>query len=170
MGLTSDYKECDERQEMLDIVRQAEELAYSTDWRKTAKTMRELRNKFNSFNLSDDDSLAVRFRIAQQTFMDRRADYFSRGNHNKGSNLQGELSDLEQQAAKLRESIQYCHNTLKDFKNRRANLDKSSDQTSIESFINESCKEVEDDIAQKTESLKFIESQMVMLSSSFCGP
>jgi hypothetical protein len=155
---------------MLDIVRQAEELAYSTDWRQTAKAMRGLRNQFNSFNLSDDDSLSVRFRIAHQIFMDRRADHFSRGNHNKGSNLQGELSDLEQKAAELRESIQYCHSTLKDFKNRLSNLDKSSDQTSIESFINESCRDIEEDIAKKSDSLQFVESQILMLSSSFCGP
>jgi hypothetical protein len=155
---------------MLDIVRQAEELAYSTDWRKAAKAMRGLRNQFHTFNLADDDSHAVRFRIAQQVFMDRRADYFSRGNHNKGSNLQDELSVLQQKAAELRESIQYCHGTIKDFKNRRNDLDKSSDQTPIESFINESCRDVEEDIAQKTAYLQLVESQIVMLSSSFCGP
>jgi hypothetical protein len=155
---------------MLGIVREAEELAYSTDWRKTAKAMRGLRNKFHTFNLADDDTLMVRFRIAQQVFMDRRADYFSRGNHNKGSNLQSELSVLEKKAAELRESIQYCHKTIEDFKIRRTNLDKSIDQTSIESFINESCRDVEEDIMQKTVSLQLVESQIVMLSSSFCGP
>ncbi|MBF0379628.1 MAG: hypothetical protein HQL69_01340 [Magnetococcales bacterium] len=155
---------------MLDIVRQAEELAYSTDWRKTAKAMRGLRQQFHALNLADDDSLSIRFRIAQQTFMDRRADYFSRGNHNKGSNLQDELSDLQHKAEELRVSIQNCHNTIKDLQNRRNNLDRDVDQSSIETFINESCREVEEDISQKTASLQLIESQIVMLSSSFCGP
>jgi hypothetical protein len=156
--------------EMVDHVRKIEELAYSTQWRETARTMRELRHQFKDFDLADSDPLAVRFRIAQQTFMDRRADFYSRGNDRKGAGLSDKLVALQIKAAELRESIQYCHSTLKDFQDRRAKLDSSESSDSIEAFIAESCREVEADIAAKTESLQQVEDEMTILTTSYCGP
>jgi|SaaInl8_120m_RNA_FD_contig_31_457041_length_1428_multi_10_in_0_out_0_2 Mg2+ and Co2+ transporter CorA len=155
--------------EFIDIVRQAEELAYSSEWRTTAKTMRKLRHQLQSMKLHDVDSWMVRFRIAQQIFMDRRADFYVRGNRSKGADLQKRLAILQQKAGELRESIQYCHNTIKEFQKKSATLEGDENRASIDAFISESCGEVNADIEKKNTKLLAVEEEIVSLSSRFCS-
>ncbi len=157
-------------QQLADIVRRTEELAYSTEWRQTALTMRELRRQFQALQPDDNDSWAVRFRLAQQTFMDRRSDFYTRGNRHKGADLRFKVADLQQRAGELRESIQYCHQTIKDYQQQEADLPDGDNRASIAAFIAESCREVNRDIELKTATLTKVEEEIVILSTRFCSP
>lgn len=169
MSVQEDVEEGGNWREILAVVREAEELAYSEEWRSTAKTMRLLRRQMQEFNLFDSDSMQVRFRIAHQIFMDRRADFYEKGNRKKGAHLQGGLAALQKKAGELRESIQFCRNTIKEYHKKRDALFGDPKRQSIENFIDDSCKEVNTDIENKTARLLDVEKEIVMMSTRYCS-
>jgi hypothetical protein len=152
------------------IIREAEKLSDSTDWRQTAKEMRSLRDRMQTIDAEPTSEQATRFRIAQQIFMDRRAEFFAQGNIEKRASIIKSASFLQQQISQLQESIDCCDKTLADFNQQLAAIDKQEHQEQIKQFIKESVATLEDDILQQKEKLDIIEEEIHRQSSYYCGP
>ncbi|CAN5584350.1 DUF349 domain-containing protein [soil metagenome] len=73
-----------------DLVRQAEQLSTSDDWRETADALKELMNQWKAApraNRSLEDSLWKRFRAAQDSFFERRSGVFAERDAEQAQNL-----------------------------------------------------------------------------------
>jgi hypothetical protein len=73
-----------------DLVRRAEQLSTSDDWRETADALKELMNQWKAApraNRSLEDSLWKRFRAAQDSFFERRSGVFAERDAEQAQNL-----------------------------------------------------------------------------------
>lgn len=73
-----------------DLVRQAEELAGSDDWRETAAALKDLMAKWKDApraNRATEDALWRRFRAAQDAFFERRSGVFAERDAEQAQNL-----------------------------------------------------------------------------------
>lgn len=154
------------------LVRQAETLAYSNDWRNTARTMRHMRRQWQEIESAGEfqnDQLSIRFRLALQTFLDRRADYFQRGHQAKGVRIQEKITEIQRQSHLLRDSIQKHRNTLQDYDSKRQSLVSQPHRKEVESFIHESIQAVSQEMENQEQELQALEQEIQTLTTQFHG-
>jgi hypothetical protein len=85
-----------------DLVRQAEELAKSDDWRETADALKGLMAQWKvapRANRSTEDALWKRFRAAQDGFFERRSGVFAERDAEQAQNLKEKESIIAEAAA-----------------------------------------------------------------------
>ncbi|MBF0626781.1 MAG: hypothetical protein HQL91_01030 [Magnetococcales bacterium] len=158
--------------ELASLLERAESLAWSTDWRQTAKEMRLLRERWSLLEQQSFSSLErewiTRFRAAQQTFMDRRADYFQQGNLRKGSGLIAHLEQKQESVIQLKEEIQNGYVALQEFEARlQATPDDGHAMPAIRAFIGDSIVDLKEEIQRKERDLARIERSMMATSNRY---
>ncbi|MBF0261771.1 MAG: hypothetical protein HQL97_08070 [Magnetococcales bacterium] len=156
--------------EVMGLVERAEALAWSTEWRKGAKEFRQLRERWEKLERTSPDwsrELTTRFRAAQQTFMDRRADYFNRGNLRKGSGLLEQLEGKQGDVERLKEALNGYHAALRDFSQRLAETPVEGHGMAIRAFIGESITTLQTEIQRKERDLAKLERSMLEISTRY---
>ena len=172
MVMVMQYAAPENQDEKESLVRQAETLAYSTDWRDTARTMRALRRRWRQIEVGGEfqnDPLSIRFRLALQTFLDRRAEHFQRAHQEKGKRISEQLTENQEQAALLLASIQSYQRTLRDYEEKLNHVEQQDRSESIKSFIVASIHSVQDEIDDKERQLKAFEKEALHFSTLFHG-
>ncbi|MBF0418187.1 MAG: hypothetical protein HQL86_08065 [Magnetococcales bacterium] len=158
------------RPEVVGLVERAEALAWSTEWRKGAKEFRQLRERWEFLEHTAPGwsrELTSRFRAAQQTFMDRRADYFNRGNIRKGAGLMEQLEGKRVEIERLKEDLNGYHTALKDFGVRLASTPTDGHGQSIRAFIGESITTLQAEIQRKERDLAKLERSTAEISARY---
>ncbi|GAB0057176.1 hypothetical protein SIID45300_01499 [Candidatus Magnetaquicoccaceae bacterium FCR-1] len=156
--------------EVVGLVERAEALAWSTEWRKGAKEFRQLRERWEILEHTSPGwarELTTRFRAAQQTFMDRRADFFNRGNIRKGAGLLDQLEGKQVDMERLTEELNGYHAALRDFSRRLAETSMEGHGLAIRAFIGESITNLQAEIQRKERDLAKLERSMVEISSRY---
>lgn len=154
------------------LVRQAEELAYSTDWRSAARLMRHLRLRWRQVTAGDEfqnDPMSIRFRLALQAFLDRRAEFFQQGHREKGERLRAQIDEKQQRVGRLRESLQSYRVTLQDFEAKLKNVDQQERGEVIKAFIVDSILAVRGEIERQEGQLQALSEEMARLGALFHG-
>ncbi|MCW2541756.1 MAG: hypothetical protein JWN95_3481 [Frankiales bacterium] len=85
-----------------ELVKQAEELAASDDWRETANALKELMNQWKlapRANRKTEDALWQRFRAAQDRFFERRSGVFAERDAEQTQNLKEKEAIISEAAA-----------------------------------------------------------------------
>lgn len=85
-----------------DLVRQAEELAGSENWRETAAALKDLMGKWKAApraNRGTEDALWKRFRAAQDAFFEHRSGVFAERDAEQAQNLKEKESVIAEAAA-----------------------------------------------------------------------
>ncbi|NGZ06315.1 MAG: hypothetical protein G8237_08155 [Magnetococcales bacterium] len=156
--------------EVAELVNQAESLAWSDDWRKTAKEMRQLRERWEQLERECqewDREWTTRFRAAQQTFMDRRADYFSQGNVRKGAGLIEQLDGKQEQIIQLKQEIRGYYQSLREFEERLQTTGSEGHGLAIRAFIGDSIVALQEEIQRKERALQKMERTMLEVTGRY---
>ena len=85
-----------------DLVRQAEELSGSEDWRETASALKDLMSKWKAApraNRGTEDALWKRFRAAQDAFFEHRSGVFAERDAEQAQNLKEKESVIAEAAS-----------------------------------------------------------------------
>ncbi|MBF0439642.1 MAG: hypothetical protein HQL93_11040 [Magnetococcales bacterium] len=152
------------------LVDRAESLAFSSDWIKTARIMRSLLQKWNELEFLQknmDDELTRRFRAAQQTFMERRAEYFYQGNLRKGAGLMSQLEDKQKKIIALKNDIFKTLQALHDFERQLQDIADSEHEISIRAFILESIHFLNQEILTKEKRLTRLEQTTELTTNRY---
>ncbi|MEO5345551.1 MAG: DUF349 domain-containing protein [Magnetococcus sp. YQC-9] len=156
--------------EIAGLVERAEALAWSTEWRKGAREMRQLRERWELLERSSGGwarEWTTRFRAAQQTFMDRRADYFNQGNLRKGSGLLEQLDEQQKTVMRLKEELAGYLAALNDFESQLNATPVEGHGMAIRAFIGESIANLHAEIQRKTRELNKLERSIVEISTRY---
>ncbi|MBF0339405.1 MAG: hypothetical protein HQL95_00400 [Magnetococcales bacterium] len=157
-------------QEVVAIVERVEALAWTEEWRDAAREMRVLRERWQVLEgqLPDwDRELTTRFRAAQQTFMDRRADYYQRGNVRKGTGLMERLEKKQADVVRIKEELQGYYDSLADFETRMNATPLEGHGVAIRAFIGESIAALQEEIGRKEGELDRLERTIPEISSRY---
>jgi hypothetical protein len=152
------------------LVRAAEALSHSQEWKESARTMRKVRQQLKALSPEVTPEQESRFSVAQQIFMDRRATFFDKGNQKKGAKLRQSVFLLQQQNSQIQESILSCNKTLADFNQQLKSVAQQQHKEQIEQFITESITTLEKDLLNHSQKVKENEEEISRQSSRFCGP
>ncbi|MBF0604655.1 MAG: DUF349 domain-containing protein [Nitrospirae bacterium] len=159
-----------ERQSIIDLVEQAEALANSTQWNKTARKMRVLLQQWNALEPLQgqaDREWTTRFRAAQQTFMERRAAYFLQGNLRKRDGLMDSLTDKQNAIVTLKNDLLRHHQTLRDFEDNLQEVTITRQQEAVQNFVQESIRALQEEIRQLETRLNTLEQSVVIETTRY---
>ncbi|MCW2524481.1 MAG: uncharacterized protein JWO63_2816 [Frankiales bacterium] len=104
-----------------DLVRQAEELAKSDDWRETADALKGLMAQWKTApraNRSTEDALWKRFRAAQDGFFERRSGVFAERDAEQSQNLKEKEAIIAEAAALDVSNPRQAQVSLRDLQER----------------------------------------------------
>ncbi len=170
---TNDTPEQQKSQQLIELVKQAEALAFSSEWHKTAKKMRLLLNQWKALepiNFQVEREWISRFRVAQQTFMERRADYFLQGNIRKSAGLITQLTQTQTAIIAKKNEIAAHYQTLNNFENQQLSNPITTQELAIEHFIQESMVALQAEITQKETELRQLERALTATTSRSVCP
>ncbi|MBF0138104.1 MAG: DUF349 domain-containing protein [Magnetococcus sp. DMHC-1] len=158
------------RKEML--VRTAESLIHSQDWRTTGKTLRRIMNQLRgipSAGEEDDNRLWARFQSAYQIYLDRRARDFDQGQQMKLAHVREEILDRQRQTVHLGQTLYFAQSRVRSFEDRLHDIPPGPHQEVIRDFIADTIQHVKIDMAVKERELQEVERVLVELSDSVHG-
>ncbi|MBF0454889.1 MAG: hypothetical protein HQL72_08770 [Magnetococcales bacterium] len=157
-------------QQIESLIREVEALSCSTQWRQTAKSMRQLRLRFQAEGENPSPEQCRRFECAQQVFLDRQAVFFAQENRQKGERLIESIASIQQQLSQIQTSVRLCNQSLDAFNQQLETIQDQPHQEEIKTFIQESISTLKQDILQQTTKQQVLEEQVAQLSSRYCGP
>ncbi|MBF0176432.1 MAG: hypothetical protein HQL63_06230 [Magnetococcales bacterium] len=158
------------RKEML--VRTAESLIHSQDWRTTGKTLRRIMNQLRgipSTGDEEDERLWARFQSAYQIYLDRRARDFDHGQQLKLAQVRDEILERQQKTVQLELSIHTARGQLQSFVERLHDIPPGPRQEVIRHFIADTIKLVKTDVTLKEQELRDMERALAELSDRVHG-
>jgi uncharacterized protein DUF349 len=104
-----------------DLVRRAEEIAGSEDWRETASAMKSLMSEWKAApraNRATEDALWKRFRAAQDGFFERRSGIFAERDAEQAQNLKEKEAIIAEAAALDISNPRQAQAALRDLQER----------------------------------------------------
>ncbi|MBF0425559.1 MAG: hypothetical protein HQL66_07045 [Magnetococcales bacterium] len=158
------------RKEML--VRTAEGLIHSQDWRTTGKTLRRIMNQLRgipSAGDEEDNRLWARFQSAYQIYLDRRAQEFDQGQQLKLAQVREELTERQKQVAQLEHVIRTAQGRVQSFEERLSDVAPGPHQEAIRAFIADTIRLVRSDVTLKSQELRDLERSLAELSDRVHG-
>ncbi|MBF0154732.1 MAG: hypothetical protein HQL64_13410 [Magnetococcales bacterium] len=158
------------RKEML--VRTAENLIHSQDWRTTGRTLRRIMNQLRgipSAGDEEDSRLWARFQSAYQIYLDRRAQDFDQGQQVKLAQVRGEILERQRQTVLLEQAIHSAQGRVKSFEDRLHDVPPGPHQEVIRDFIADTIRLVKVDTTMKEQELRDLERSLAELSDRVHG-
>ena len=155
-----------------DICRDAENLAYSDDFKNGQQRFKDLMSRWKSIGpvpKDEGDRLWGRFRTAQDTFYERKQEYYARKQAEWQNKMESVLKGKHEFLGRLRSSIEHDQHKLSEFKDKLYNVRPGKREYEIRNNIEGIIDDIENKIQEKKDKVHEVKSQIREIEDKLRG-